>query len=82
MALDFDATLVAIVSQPFWLSWTTVEGNSQTDGSAPFCETLVSRLVVRSVQLGRAVDVLCRGPYGPTAGMRQRLTDPTVRTRI
>jgi hypothetical protein len=26
MALDFDPTVVGIAAQPFWLSWTTVEG--------------------------------------------------------
>jgi hypothetical protein len=26
MALDFDPTVVGIVSQPFWLSWASAEG--------------------------------------------------------
>jgi hypothetical protein len=30
MALDFDATVVAIASQPFRLSWTTVEGKARS----------------------------------------------------
>lgn len=30
MALDFDATVVAIASQPFRLSWTTVEGKTRS----------------------------------------------------
>jgi hypothetical protein len=30
MELDFDAAVVAIASQPFWLSWTTVEGKTRS----------------------------------------------------
>jgi hypothetical protein len=30
MLLDFDPTVVAIVSQPFWLSWTAADGRSRS----------------------------------------------------
>jgi hypothetical protein len=46
MALDFDATVVGIASQPFWLSWTTAEGRVRSHAPDYFARRVDGSAVV------------------------------------
>jgi hypothetical protein len=81
MLLDFDALVVGIVSQPFWLSWQDGAGSTVTHCPDYFARRTDDSAVVihgrhRSHHLGQPVDRAHRGPgHAAAVTTRHRPTD-------
>jgi hypothetical protein len=70
MALDFDPSVVGIASQPFWLSWTTAEGQGRSHAPDYLARRADGSAVVvdcRPMERRRARDLTKFG--ATTAGM-------------